>query len=371
MANHRYDPLGGQCRCGKHKYHAEHFNGDGELAGEAYKAHLARQQNHVAWLADLSAGDFAQVRLGDYDQFFAGRDNRIVKVVQRGSDGTIRQSSGDGRDFLVRTPRSTEIDTWWCNSNVLEQAQMPIPPKFASIDEADEWLERNAVEFGFDPGPKPEQPMFDTQEEADEWLRRNAGDPFVPASWQDTASITTEAVRKLTAEQLDAVMAKIITQGMADRESVKINIEELTNDFTSGFRGKSATLSILDEASAFEAGQHNAIMDSWPPQVSPQKIGGVDGKRVPWAEYGMTPQRKITKVTPGGPPPPGSMPTPVRTWTCGVCGQSFSDTQANPVRIHECPPLRFTFTCPGCHLTSSNPNDVRERYCGACHQFWP
>lgn len=27
------------------------------------------------------------------------------------------------------------------------------------------------------------------------------------------------------------------------------------------------------------------------------------------------------------------------------------------------------YTCPRCGRTSHNPNDVRERYCGACHLF--
>lgn len=28
-----------------------------------------------------------------------------------------------------------------------------------------------------------------------------------------------------------------------------------------------------------------------------------------------------------------------------------------------------SFTCPKCSAVSYNPNDVRERYCGACHEF--
>ena len=27
------------------------------------------------------------------------------------------------------------------------------------------------------------------------------------------------------------------------------------------------------------------------------------------------------------------------------------------------------FTCPRCGATSHNPNDVRERYCGRCHDW--
>lgn len=28
-----------------------------------------------------------------------------------------------------------------------------------------------------------------------------------------------------------------------------------------------------------------------------------------------------------------------------------------------------SITCPRCRRTSYNPNDIRERYCGACHQY--
>jgi len=30
---------------------------------------------------------------------------------------------------------------------------------------------------------------------------------------------------------------------------------------------------------------------------------------------------------------------------------------------------RPSITCPTCHLTSYNPSDIRENYCGFCHQF--
>jgi protein-arginine kinase activator protein McsA len=33
------------------------------------------------------------------------------------------------------------------------------------------------------------------------------------------------------------------------------------------------------------------------------------------------------------------------------------------------PEGEFSSTCPQCGMTSHNPNDVRERYCGNCHQY--
>lgn len=32
-------------------------------------------------------------------------------------------------------------------------------------------------------------------------------------------------------------------------------------------------------------------------------------------------------------------------------------------------PLAETFTCPMCQRTSRHPEDVKHRYCGACHMF--
>jgi len=28
-----------------------------------------------------------------------------------------------------------------------------------------------------------------------------------------------------------------------------------------------------------------------------------------------------------------------------------------------------SFTCPDCHMTSYNPNDIKHNYCGNCHEF--
>lgn len=31
--------------------------------------------------------------------------------------------------------------------------------------------------------------------------------------------------------------------------------------------------------------------------------------------------------------------------------------------------IRPSFTCPKCEMTSYNPNDIAQGYCGNCHEF--
>jgi hypothetical protein len=38
-------------------------------------------------------------------------------------------------------------------------------------------------------------------------------------------------------------------------------------------------------------------------------------------------------------------------------------------RDGERPNPNSSITCPRCHMTSHNPNDVREGYCGNCHDW--
>lgn len=39
-----------------------------------------------------------------------------------------------------------------------------------------------------------------------------------------------------------------------------------------------------------------------------------------------------------------------------------------PVQFKERNPHAY-ITCPRCHMTSYHPNDVREGYCGNCHDW--
>jgi ribosomal protein L37E len=50
-------------------------------------------------------------------------------------------------------------------------------------------------------------------------------------------------------------------------------------------------------------------------------------------------------------------------WFCKTCERWFptylkASTHSNP-----------SITCPRCGMTSYNPNDVREGYCGNCHDW--
>lgn len=50
--------------------------------------------------------------------------------------------------------------------------------------------------------------------------------------------------------------------------------------------------------------------------------------------------------------------------TCAAC-QVFDDRLMYPAAQQP------SFTCPRCGRISHHPRDVQERYCGACHQFFP
>jgi hypothetical protein len=64
---------------------------------------------------------------------------------------------------------------------------------------------------------------------------------------------------------------------------------------------------------------------------------------------------------------------------CDHCGARFNilDHPAAPrllVNVLAGPPTSYaiagrSITCRLCGLTSHNPNDIRERYCGRCHIF--
>lgn len=43
--------------------------------------------------------------------------------------------------------------------------------------------------------------------------------------------------------------------------------------------------------------------------------------------------------------------------------------KASMRRRHPRFPGQPSITCPTCRMTSYNPNDVRYRYCGNCHEF--
>jgi len=56
----------------------------------------------------------------------------------------------------------------------------------------------------------------------------------------------------------------------------------------------------------------------------------------------------------------------LRRWRCTCPCHTGEVKHVGPCR---CEPEPQTITCPFCGMTSTNPGDVRERYCGHCHRF--
>ncbi len=57
---------------------------------------------------------------------------------------------------------------------------------------------------------------------------------------------------------------------------------------------------------------------------------------------------------------------------CYILGALQSGTTVEVIReqTEEAKRIHDQFACPRCGKISHNPNDVRERYCGACHEFF-
>jgi len=56
-------------------------------------------------------------------------------------------------------------------------------------------------------------------------------------------------------------------------------------------------------------------------------------------------------------------------WYSGDDGEVCPECMTATLRGGPLPPRRESITCPNCGRTSWNPNDVREGYCGACHDW--
>lgn len=54
---------------------------------------------------------------------------------------------------------------------------------------------------------------------------------------------------------------------------------------------------------------------------------------------------------------------------CTIQCAGCHEEQKRKKLVNNHPPEPQTFTCPKCGAVSYNANDVRERYCGACHDF--
>jgi protein-arginine kinase activator protein McsA len=73
--------------------------------------------------------------------------------------------------------------------------------------------------------------------------------------------------------------------------------------------------------------------------------------------------------------PASSAPEDIGRASAEPGGESGDETVAGarrPNRTRQTigPTMTPSFTCPSCGRVSYNLNDIRERYCGACHQWF-
>lgn len=155
MQPHDYDPIGGLCRCGKTRYHAEHYAGnpvkaaaayhqarDDQLAIEIFRENL--QVGTPVVLLCNSVGRFNRDDQQTFGRVHGFQDSGNVSVI--GRSGTIYR---DHRRHCI----------------------YPLPgrPEFSSFAEAEEWLDEMTERIAFDVVPH-----FASTEQAQEWLDQQA-----------------------------------------------------------------------------------------------------------------------------------------------------------------------------------------------------
>lgn len=172
--NHRYvDQLGNCGTCGKNRWHAEHFNGDGQAAALAMEQHRQSVIARNEFVRNLKPGDPVLVVDDHPSSDLQGMTGNVVAV----------EDQGPNRPRIVTVKfrhKTVAIKSQWLQAVPLPEP----PPKFTSQEEADRWLEDTAREMGIK--VEPDVPRFTSPEEADEWMRRQQGEPYVPPSWQST-----------------------------------------------------------------------------------------------------------------------------------------------------------------------------------------
>jgi hypothetical protein len=73
-------------------------------------------------------------------------------------------------------------------------------------------------------------------------------------------------------------------------------------------------------------------------------------------------------MTAAGCPDRCDCPVNLWAWARPAMAAAISAAMDDALRSGELLDLR-AFTCPRCGMTSRNPDDVREGYCGACHDW--
>lgn len=182
MNNHDYDSgiegqYGGPCRrCGKSWWHEEHFDGDRKAAGDAYLVQKREQGRVGMFRKGLATGVRVVARDDHPRDDIAGRSGVVLSVETATDTATVRfDPDGDGNMPAVALP-----------TRYLQPGTLPTPPKFSSVEEAEEWMAEHAPEMAIKYPKLP--PQFSSTEEADEWLRRQAGE-MISSPGEDVESL--------------------------------------------------------------------------------------------------------------------------------------------------------------------------------------
>lgn len=184
--NHRYSESFGKCgTCGKDRWHPEHFNGDGEAARLAMESFRKYKTDLADWLSKLAVGAPVQVKDDHPTQAMQGMVGNVTAIQREMHKPDIVTVRFRDREVAVKSQ--------WLVPPPLPEP----PPRFASQEEADQWLEDTAKEMGI--RTEPIVPKFSSPEEADEWMRRQQGEPYVPPSWQPDSDPDSELDQRIFA----------------------------------------------------------------------------------------------------------------------------------------------------------------------------
>lgn len=173
LGPHRFsNAFGGTCAtCSRGRYDPAHFNGDRAAAALAHNEAVDSARRQEAFEKGLRTGVRVVCRDDHPRDELAGRAGTVLAAEPATKTATVKFDPDEFGEYIqVALP-----------VKYLLPGTMPKPPKFGSIEEAEEWMAEHAAEMGVEYPNLP--PRFASPEEADEWMRRQRQEPYVPMAW--------------------------------------------------------------------------------------------------------------------------------------------------------------------------------------------